>query len=98
MGSLKKHWAQQEKEERDRRHRRKLEELYDEHFERVRAAGNFSPWIILFIALLLVAFFIYFAHSFVRSSNRPLQDAVKTSATPQQRQPPQNNVRRTKSK
>lgn len=97
MGNLEKHWAQQEKEERDRKHRRKLEELYGEHFERVRAAGNFSPWIILFIALLLVAFFIYFAYSFVRSSNRPLQDAVKTPATPQG-PPPQSNTRRTKSK
>jgi cytochrome c-type biogenesis protein CcmH/NrfG len=90
--SLERYWKLREEEERDRKHRRKLKEMSDEHWERVRAAGGFSPWAILFVALLVVASFIYFAYGMYRAQ-KTLQPAVKTPAP--QGQPP-NNARRTR--
>jgi hypothetical protein len=94
--SLERYWKLREEEERERKHLRKLKEMSDEHWERMRSYGGTSPWAILIALLLFVASFIYFAYGVYRAQ-QTYRPAVKPSATPQGI-PPQSNTRRTKSK
>ena len=94
--SLERYWKLREEEERERKHQRKLKEMADEHWERLRSYGGTSPWFILTVILFLALYFIYFAYGAYRAQ-QTYRPAVKPSATPQGF-PPQGNTRRSRSK
>jgi hypothetical protein len=91
MRQLEKYWARVEEEEREKRRWREFKKQVDEHYERVRDAGDISPWAILFIVLLFIASSIYFVYGLRRGMREYRPPAVNPPAvTPAQGQPPQN--------
>ena len=95
MGNLDRLWRIREDEERERRHRRKLKEMSDAHWERVRSYSDVSLWIVVAIVLYLAISFARFAYGVYQARQSP-RPVVETPAATPQGHPPQNTTRRSR--